>query len=82
MTDADAEALILWPPEAKNWLIWKDPDAGKNWGQEKKGPTEHEMVEWLHWFNAYEFEQTAEDGEGRGSLMCHSSWGGKELGMT
>ena len=62
-TDAEAEAPILWPPDAKSQLIGKDPDAGKDWEQEKKGPTEHEMVEWLHWFNGHEFEQTAEDGE-------------------
>ena len=55
-TDAEAEALILWPPDVKNWLIWKDPDAGKDWRQEKKGKTEDEMVGWHHWLNGHEFE--------------------------
>ena len=59
-TDAEAEAPILWPPDAKNGLIWKDPDAGKDWRQEKKGPTEDEMVEWHHWLDGYEFEQLLE----------------------
>ena len=55
-TDVEAETLILWPPDTKNWLIWRDPDAGRNWGQEEKGPTEDEMVEWHHWHNGHEFE--------------------------
>ena len=55
-TDVEAETLILWPPDAKSWLIWKDPDAGKDWGQEKKGTTEDEMVGWYHQLNAHEFE--------------------------
>ena len=55
-TDAEAETPILWPPDAKNWLIWKDPDAGKDWGQEEKGTTEHEMVGWHHWRNGHAFE--------------------------
>ena len=55
-TDAEAEMPILWPPDAKNWLIWKDPDAGKDWRREKKGMTEDEMVGWHHWFNGHEFE--------------------------
>ena len=62
MTDADAEAPVLWPPEAKNWLIWKDPDAGKDWGQEK-GMTGDEMVGWHHWYTGREFEQTPGHGE-------------------
>ena len=62
-TDAEAEAPILWPPDAKNWLIRKDPDAGKNWGQEEKGMTEDKMVGWHHWFNGHEFEQALEDGD-------------------
>ena len=53
-TDAEAETPILWPPDAKTWLIWKDPDAGKDWGQEEKGTTEDEMTEWHHWFNGHE----------------------------
>ena len=55
-TDAEAETPILWPPDVKNWLIWKDPDAGKDWGQEEKGTTEDEMVGWHHWLNGHEFE--------------------------
>ena len=54
-TDIEAETLILWPPDAKSWLIWKDPDAGKGWGQEEKGMTEDEMVGWHHWLNGHEF---------------------------
>ena len=56
-TDAEAEAPMLWPPDMKNWLIWKDSDAGKDWGQEEKGTTEDEMIGWHHWFNGHEFEQ-------------------------
>ena len=55
-TDAEAETPILWPPDAKNWLIWKDPDAGKDWEQEEKGTTEDGMVGWHHWLNGHEFE--------------------------
>ena len=55
-TDAEAETPIVWPPEAKNWLIWKDPDAGKDWRQEDKGMTENEMVGWHHRLNGHEFE--------------------------
>ena len=55
-TDVEAETPVLWPPDVKSWLIWKDPDAGKDWGQEEKGTTEDEMVGWLHWLNGYEFE--------------------------
>ena len=54
-TDAEAETPILWPPDAKSWLIWKDPDAGKDWGQEEKGTTENEMVGWHHQLNGHEF---------------------------
>ena len=55
-TDAEAEAPIFWPPDVKNWLIWKDPDAGKDWSQEEEGTTEDEMVEWHHWLNGHESE--------------------------
>ena len=55
-TDAEDETLILWPPDAKNWLIWKDPDVEKDWNQEEKGMTEDEMVGWHHWLNGEEFE--------------------------
>ena len=59
-TDAEAEAPILWPPDAKSWLTEKDPDAGKNWGQEEKAVTEDEMIRWHHWLNGHEFKQTQE----------------------
>ena len=78
-TDAEAEAPILWPPDAKNWLIVKDPDAGTDWRQEEKGMTEDERVGWHHWLNGHEFEKTQEDGEGHRSLMCFSSCSHKEL---
>ena len=55
-TDAEAEATILWPTDVKNWLIWKDPEAGKDWRQEEKGMMENEMVEWHQWLNGHEFE--------------------------
>ena len=64
-TDAEAEAPVLWPPNAKSQLIGKDPDAGKDWGQEEKGATEDETVEWPLWLNGPEFEQTQGDSEGR-----------------
>ena len=54
--DAEAETPTLWPPDAKNWFIWKDPDAGKNWGQEENLMTEDEMVGWHHWLYGHEFE--------------------------
>ena len=81
-TDVEAETPILWPPDAKSWLIWKDPDAGKDWGQEEKGMTEDEMVEWHQWFNGREFEQAPVKGEGQGSLVCCSPRGCKESDMT
>ena len=77
-TDAEAEALILWPPDAKSWLIRKDPDAGKDWRQEEKGMTEDEMVGWHHWLNGHEFERALGVGEGQGSLACCSPRGHKE----
>ena len=78
----DAEALILWPPDEKSWLIGKDPDAGIDWGQEDKGVTEDEIVGWHHWINGHEFEQTLGDSEGQGSLVCCSPWDHKESDMT
>ena len=78
-TDAEAEAPILWPPDAKSWLFGKDPDAGKDWRQEKKGMTEDEIVGWHHRLNRHEFEQTLGDSEGQGSLVCWSPWAHKEL---
>ena len=73
-TNAEAETPVLWPPDAKNWLLGKDPDAGKDWRQEEKKLTEDEMVGWHHQFNGYEFEQALGDGEGQGSLACCSPW--------
>ena len=78
----DAEAPILWPPDAKNWLIGKDPDAGKDWRQEEKGMTEDEMVGWHHQLDGHEFEQAPGVGDGHGSLVCCSPWGHKESDMT
>ena len=76
-TDAEVEAPILWPPDAKGWLIGKDPDAGEDWGQEEKGTTEDQMVGRHHRLNGHEFEQASGDGEGQGSLLCCSQWGHK-----
>ena len=73
-TDAEAEAPKLWPPDVKSQLTGKDPDAGKDWGQEEKGTTEDEMVGWHHWLNGREFEPTSGDAEGQGSLACCSPW--------
>ena len=81
-TDAKADAPIFWPPDAKSLLIGKDPDAGKDWGQEEKGMTEDEMVGWHHWLNGHEFEQALGDSEGQGSMACCSSQGRKELDTT
>ena len=81
-TNAEVEAPIHWPPEAKNWLIRKDPDAGKDWRQEQKGTTEDEVVAWHHRLNGHEFEQALGDGDGQGSLVCFSPWGCKESDMT
>ena len=78
----DAEAPILWPPDAKSQHIRKDPDAGKDWRQEEKGTTEDEMVGWHHQLNGHEFEQAPGDSEGQGSLVCCSSWDHKESDMT
>ena len=77
-----AEAPILWPPDAKSRLIWKDPDAGKVWRQEEKGMTEDEMVGWHHRLNGHEFDQTLGDGEGQGILACWSQWDHKESDVT
>ena len=79
-TDAKAEALILWLPDAKNWLIGKDPDAGKDRKLEEKGTTEDEMVGWYHQLNWHEFEQVLEYGVEQGSLVC--PWGCKESDTT
>ena len=71
-TDAEAETPILWLPDVKNWLIWKDPNAGKDWRWEEKGMTEDEMIGWHHWPNGHEFEFTLGVGDEQGSLACCS----------
>ena len=81
-TDAEAEAPIPWPPDANNWLLRKDSDAGKDWRQEEKGITEDEMVGWHHWLDGHEFEQIPGVGDGQGGLACCSPWGRKELDTT
>ena len=82
-TDAEAEAPILWSPDVKSWLISKDPDAGKDWGQEEKGMTEDEMVGWHHWLYGHEFKQALGAGDGQGSLaQLYSPWGRKESDTT
>ena len=81
-TDVEAETPILWPPNLKSWLIWKDPDAGKDWGQEEKGMIEDEMVGWHHWLNGHGFGCTPGVGDGQGGLAGCSSWSPKELGKT
>ena len=78
----DAEAPILWACDAKKWLMEKDPEAGKDWGQEKKGMTEDEMVGWHHQLTGHESEQAPGVGDGQGSLACYGPWGHKELDMT
>ena len=82
MGRSDAKAPVLWPPDVKSQLIGKDPDAGKDWGQEEKGMTEDEMVGWHHWLNGQEFEQTQGDSEGQGGLACCSPWDHKDSDMT
>ena len=81
-TDVEAETPILWPPHAKSWLVGKDPDAGRDWGQEEKGTTEDEMAGWHHRLYGHEFEQTPGVGDGQGGLACCDSWGHKELDTT
>ena len=80
-TDAKAETLVLWSLNANNWLLWKDPDAGKDWRQEK-GMTEDETVEWHHQLNGHEFKQVLGVGDGQGSLVCCNPWGHKESDTT
>ena len=81
-TDAEAETPILWPPDAKNWLTGKDPDAGQNWRREEEQTAEDEMVGWHHWLDGHEFEWTLGVGDGLRSLECWSPWGRKELDTT
>ena len=80
--DAKAETPVLWPPHANSWLIGKDSDAGRDWGQEEKGTTEDEMAGWHHQFDGLEFERTPEDGDGQGGLACCNSWGHKKWDTT
>ena len=80
--DAKAETPVLWPPHAKSWLIGKDSDVGRDWGQEEKGMTEDEMAGWHHWLNGRESEWTPGVGDGQWGLACRDSWGRKESDMT
>jgi len=81
-TDVKAETPIFWPPDEKNWLIWKDPDAGKDWRWEEKGTTEDEMVGWHNRLSGHEFGWTPGVGDGQGVLACYGAWGHKESDMT
>ena len=81
-TDVEAETPILWPPDAKRWLICKDPDAGKDWGQEEKGTIEDEVVRWHHWLNGNEFVGTLGVRDGQGGLACWGLQGHKESDTT
>ena len=79
---AKAETPVLWPPHVKSWLIGKDSDAGRDWGQEEKGTTEDETAGWHHWLDGHESEWTPGDGDGQGGLACCDSWGCKESDTT
>ena len=79
---AKAETPVLWPPHAKSWLIGKDSDAGRGWGQEEKGTTEDEMAGWHHWLDGHESQWTLGVGDGQGDLACCDSWGRKESDTT
>ena len=81
-TDVEAETPILWPPHANSWLIGKDPDAGRDWGQEEKGTTKDKMAGWHHWLDGHEFEWTLCVGDGQGGLACCDSCGHKESDTT
>ena len=81
-TDAKAETPILWPPHVKSWLVVKDSDARRDWGQEEKVMTEDEMAGWHHRLNGHELEWTPGDGDGQGGLVCCDSWGRKESDTT
>ena len=81
-TDVEADTPILWPPDGKSWLIWIDPDPGKDWRWEEKGTTEDEMIGWHHRLSGHEFEENPGVGNGQGRLVCCSPWGCKESDMT
>ena len=81
-TDIEAETPILWAPDVKSWLVWKDPDSGKDWGQEEKGTTKAEMVGWHHQHSGHGFGLTLRVGDGQGGLVYCGSWGRKELDTT
>ena len=81
-TDAEAEAPILWPPDPKNWLIWKNPDAGKDWREEEKGTDDRAWDRWHHQLDGHEFEHAPGVGDGQESLACCSPWGLKESDLT
>ena len=81
-TDAKAETPVLWPPHGKSWVIGKDFDAGRDWGQEEKGMTKDEMARWHHGLDGRESEWTPGDGDGQGGLACFDSWGRKESDTT
>ena len=80
--DVKAETPVLWPPHAKSWLIGKDSDAGRDWGQEEKGTTEDEMAGWHNRLDGHKFEWTPGDGGEQGGLACCDSWGRKESDTT
>ena len=80
--DAKAETPVLWPPDVKSWLIGKDSNAGRDWGQEEKGTTDDEMAGWHHGLDGRESEWTPEDGDGQGGLACCDSWGRKKSDTT
>ena len=81
-TDAEAETPVVWPRVVKGWLIGKDSDAMRDWGQEEKGMTEDEMSGWHHWLNGCESEWIQGVGDGQGGLACCCSWGRKKSDMT
>ena len=81
-TDVEDETPILWLPDVKSWLIWKDPDSGKTWRQEEKGTTEYEMAGWYHRLNGHGFGCGPGTGDGQGGLACWGSWGHKESDTT
>ena len=81
-TDVEAETPIPWPPHVKSWLIWKHPDAGKDWGQVEKRMTEDEMAGWHHRLNGHGFGWTLGVGDGQGGLACCGSWDHKESDTT